>query len=212
MITVYFDLDGTLIDSRNRLYNLFTAITHSTITFEEYWQLKRSQLSNEWILKNKQAFSDSQIQTFREDWMSQIELKHYLQQDELFPYTISTLLKIQSFAKLILVTGRQSFENLLWQLDSLSIRSFFTSILHTSNKIAKEDLIKANNLHFQPNDIIVGDTGIDVETGKKLGITSVAVLSGFRNRDALKKYQPDHILEGIFQLPEIINQNKFNKS
>ena len=44
---------------------------------------------------------------------------------------------------------------------------------------------------------IIGDTGMDISVGKKLGIKTVAVLSGFQNLAVLSAYKPDYILKNI---------------
>ena len=40
-----------------------------------------------------------------------------------------------------------------------------------------------------------GDTNTDMKTGKAAGMTTVAVLWGFRGREELEQYQPDHMIE-----------------
>ena len=43
--------------------------------------------------------------------------------------------------------------------------------------------------------------------GKSLGIKTVAVLSGIRNRERLAEEHPDFIVEDIRALPQIMNTN-----
>ena len=38
---------------------------------------------------------------------------------------------------------------------------------------------------------------MDINVGKKLGIKTVAVLSGFQNEEVLSTYNPDYILKNI---------------
>lgn len=203
---IYLDLDGTIIDAQKRLYRLYVDFTGSSISFETYWLHKREQRSNEWLLEHFENYTVSQIELFKSEWMNQIELEKYLAYDELFPYTLKTLETLKSFADLILITGRQSYSNLVGQLENLKISNYFSAILNTANKISKEEMLLKHSHNFKSDDIIAGDTGIEILAGKKLGIITVAVLSGFRNKAALEKYQPDYLFEGINQIPEMITK------
>ena len=42
---IFFDLDGTLINSKMRLYSLFQElVSASNLSFDEYWNLKKKKL------------------------------------------------------------------------------------------------------------------------------------------------------------------------
>lgn len=197
--TIYFDLDGTLIDARRRLHQLYLDLSGSKISFEDYWSHKRAQRSNDWLLEHVENFSPEKIETFKSTWMNKIELKEYLDFDEPFPQTKEMLHRLSSSANLVLITGRQSLENLNWQLEKFEFSNVFIKVLNTANKISKEEKIQQYTKFFQPNDIIVGDTGIEVIAGKNLGIKTAVVLSGFRNKESLEKYQPDFVFPSIQQ-------------
>jgi len=48
---VFFDLDGTLPDSRERLYRLFCELVpESRLSFDKYWALKRRKQDHKTIL------------------------------------------------------------------------------------------------------------------------------------------------------------------
>ena len=50
-MNLIFDLDGTLIDSRLRLYKLFQQLVPtSELTYQDYWAFKQENVSNEDIL------------------------------------------------------------------------------------------------------------------------------------------------------------------
>jgi len=64
-MNIIFDLDGTLIDSKQRLYQLFQhLVPASTLTFQQYWQFKHNRLSNELILSTEFSYADPDIQRF----------------------------------------------------------------------------------------------------------------------------------------------------
>lgn len=64
-------------------------------------------------------------------------------------------------------------------------------------------LAMAKDLRQQPRDMLfVGDTGIDIRTGKACGMGTVAVSWGFRTFQELEKDQPDSIIN---QPTELVN-------
>src|SRR2546421_346944 len=57
------------------------------------------------------------------------------------------------------------------------------------------------------DDWYVGDTGIDIRTGKQLGVRTVAVLSGFRSEEALVAYEPDYVINDVRELLELLSDS-----
>jgi phosphoglycolate phosphatase len=199
-MNIFFDLDGTLIDSRIRVYNLFSFLTNNTrISIDEYWSLKRSMYQNEWILDNLFKYTPRQIEEFKTNWMSLIESREYLMYDRVFDFTISTL-ELLKKNNLYLITSRQSEQSALEQIKSLQLDTYFKSILVTRQEFEKDELITISNIGVDCDDLFVGDTGLDIKAGKKLGIKTIAVLSGFRNYESLEKYNPDIILKDVSEL------------
>lgn len=206
-MNIFFDLDGTLIDSRPRLYQLFQfLVPDSTLTFDEYWGLKRSKINHKEILSSKFSYSEEQYKHFEKNWMSEIELKRWLDLD--IPFEGVTDLLEDLFRKytLFVVTARQSENTALEQIKKLKWNHIFTKILVTAQKQEKYDLIK-NTVQTTSEDWFVGDTGKDIQTGKLLGIKTAAVLSGFLNKESLLLYNPDTIINTVLDLKthKIIN-------
>jgi len=52
--------------------------------------------------------------------------------------------------------------------------------------------------------VYVGDTRVDIRAGKAAGMKTVGVLTGFDDYEALKKENPDAVIESIAQLDEAI--------
>jgi phosphoglycolate phosphatase len=97
---------------------------------------------------------------------------------------------------LYLVTARQSKEMVYKQIGDFGWETIFEKIFVTEQILEKHLLIE-QNVSVSANDWIIGDTGLDVEVGKKLGIQTVAVLSGFLNEEKLAEYKPDIILANV---------------
>jgi phosphoglycolate phosphatase len=199
-MNIFFDLDGTLLDSRDRLYQLFqTLVNESNFTFEQYWELKRNKVTHKQILTDTFFYSNGQIAEFEKKWMSNIELPQWLDLDKPIEGVTSYLKDLKIKQELYIITARQSENNVLEQISKYEWSDLFNRILVTKRRGEKYDLLK-NEVRTQKDDWIVGDTGNDIEVGKKLGINTAAVLSGFSNREQLIKYQPDIIIENITKL------------
>lgn len=204
-MNIFFDLDGTLWDSKDRLFTLFCDITkQNKISIDEYWNQKRNKISNEQILEGL-GYNENQIKMFVAEWMQKIEDERYLELDYLFPYTKEVL---QTFkdqgCDIYYVTLRQSAERAFIEIRYKGIADYCTRCLVSEAKTTKEQLINNAGIKLSSDDMFVGDTGIDVMTAKSLGIKSVAVLSGFRNREILEGYEPDYIINDISELKKII--------
>lgn len=197
MPRIFFDLDGTLIDSGKRLYSLFQfLVPQSKLTYGEYWALKRHKIGHKQILTQLFGYEDDVFGIFEKRWMELIETTEYLNKDTVYPGVIETLQRLKKNHELYLVTARQSIENTHAQLDRLGLSGFFDGIFITEHKWSKEELLKQ---HFIPcpSDCMIGDTGKDIQTGKSLKMKTVAVTNGFLAGEVLQEYCPDKLAVNI---------------
>ncbi|CAD0222966.1 HAD family hydrolase [Chryseobacterium sp. D764] len=199
-MNIFFDLDGTLIDSRPRLYHLFQSLVPtSELSFDEYWTLKRGKKSHKEILLSKFNYSSEQYSDFEKKWMSEIELEKWLKLDTPFEGIVDLLINLSKNYTLFVVTARQSESIALEQVKSFGWENIFTKVLVTQQQQEKHDLIK-NAVQITPEDWFIGDTGKDIQTGKLLGMKTAAVLSGFLSKESLLPYQPDIIINTVLDL------------
>jgi len=82
----------------------------------------------------------------------------------------------------------------------------YQNIARTSSKFVFNSLdYDENDEAFEKeNSWIVGDTEADIMAGEILDIKTIGVLSGERNRMKIKQLGPDHIIEDITELPELL--------
>ncbi len=194
---IFFDFDGTLIDSRMRLYQLFQhLVPSSTFTFDQYWALKRDKINHAQILKNYLSFGNEEIKHFEIEWLEQIEQDQWLQYDKPLE-GVHAFLESLAFLKveLFLVTARQSKAAVVRQLKNFQWASLFEEVLVTEQRTDKAQLMLP--YVTSKEDWMIGDTGADVQEGKKVGIKTAAVLTGFRTQEVLESYQPDMILTDV---------------
>lgn len=199
MVKVFIDLDGTLLDSSDRLHRLFAdLVPNSALTKEQYWKLKRAKVGHAQILSQFFNYSSEQIQCFETAWLNQIELDSYLQFDKLHDGVLENLQKLSQQNILFLLTSRQSRSGVCQQLQKFSVDQYFQEILVTEQKLEKKELIKSVN--FGTNDWVVGDTGHDILTGKQLNMHTAAICNGFMSRELLHSYAPDLIFDSFSYL------------
>lgn len=197
---LFFDLDGTLLDARQRLYRLFNDLTGQKIklSFKEYWDLKREGIGHKEILTFKYDWSEKQYLEFFEQWMSKIESAAYLKNDTLLPSVKSVLEQCKKRnIHICIVTNRQNPFLTKYQLEDMNILHLVDNLLVTEQKQTKKHLIKNVYKDLKKSDYLIGDTGQDIQCANALGIQSVAVLSGFLSEKQLLKYSPRFIYEDV---------------
>jgi len=193
-----FDLDGTLICPKERMYKLFSDLTRNeSIDFENYWNIRYSGLNNIDILQNQLKYSNKELDTFYHAWMEKIESDYYLAMDIALPGVVDFLKDCGKNNDLYICTNRQSIEQLIKQLERLCIIDFFHRIFITENKVSKADLLLKSDILFTDKDWIIGDTGNDITTGKTIGVKTCSVLSGIMSKTNLMVYMPDLIIENV---------------
>ena len=198
MANIIIDLDGTLIDSKPRLYHLFQQLVpESKLSYNEYWELKQNKISNEVILVNKFGYDEVATQYFVANWMKHIEATEFLAFDKNLPEVKETLDRLRKQAELHVCTSRQFRQSTIDQLERLGLLSYFNTIMVTEQRKSKKDLIFDYVSGLSPNDWMIGDTGKDIQVGHDIGIKTCGVLSGFLSEKSLKSYKPDLILSSV---------------
>lgn len=205
---IFFDLDGTLVDSTHRLYDLFAElIPENYLTYEEYWRIKRIRINQHDLLCRYFNYSEAQIEQFRKDWMNNIEDPARLDTDTPLHGVSELLQRLSHKKELYLVTARQYPDRVNEQLHQFGWSGFFTGILDTQQQQSKASLIRST-LHPNITDILVGDSGEDMMCGKELGMKTIAVSSGILNPEVLLEYQPDAILDTVVAAESLLLHEK----
>ncbi len=199
MIKLFFDLDGTLLDSKQRLYELFQhLVPESDFNFETYWNFKKNKIDHSHILSSNFNYNTEMIESFQQQWLSLIETDEWLNYDKPFDNVTEFLHLLKEEHEIFLVTARQSEIKVTEQIEKFGWHDIFTAVLVTSHRTEKDNLIR----HYHPsaNDWLIGDTGYDIKTGKLLGMRTAAVLTGFLNQERLMEYNPDIIAASVLDL------------
>lgn len=199
-MNIIFDLDGTLIDSKQRLHQLFLHLApRCALTYEQYWERKKNKITNEDILKQEYGYPEEAVDAFVADWMQRIEAPEYLNLDTNFEGMHETLDRLNKQHRLYVCTARQKRAPVMHQLERLQLLPHFHAVLVTEHKSSKKDLVRAQVPDLSGNDWAIGDTGEDILFGKALNIRTCGVLTGFRSRQTLLSYEPDMILNAAVE-------------
>ncbi len=174
---VFCDLDGTLLDDKQRHYECYKAIVNkyggNCIPPDEYWNDKRNKVKRT-VLLEKTGFQGT-YDDYLSEWLTLIETPEFLKYETLKPDTLSFLEWLRDNSEhIILTTQRRNREALLKQLEDLGISDYFEEIISGEHKT---DLLSGT---YAKDSLVIGDTEADEETAKRLGCTFIAVTDGLR--------------------------------
>ncbi|QIZ52419.1 HAD family hydrolase [Dickeya zeae] len=204
-MNIFFDFDGTLIDSKLRQYELFCKLVpESHFSYEEYWDIKRNRINQEKLLVDFFSYKSDQLSYIKKTWMDEIEHPDNIEKDTPFLGVGQLLSQLSKKCNLYLVTARQSTDVVKHQVDKFGWSSFFKKLLVTNQTHTKVELIR-ENVSCNSTDIFIGDTGEDIKTGKLLGIKTIAVTYGILSNKILSEYNPDYLVDSIDGLKDVIN-------
>lgn len=199
---IVFDLDGTLIDASDRLYELFRQIVpDSNLTKSEYWDLKRSGYSHFELVKKyapKLPFD-----AFQERWSKEIESSKFLGKDKLYLRAREVLEYLDKKNDIYLWTARNSKTNLMIQLKELQILGFFSDVYITEGETDKKELYKKIPTEQYDSVILISDTPSDLHIGKNNLCFTIGCTYGFASKEAIETSDPDYIASEIIDIKQI---------
>ena len=207
---IIFDLDGTLVDSREDMANAVN-FTLKQIGLREKNISEISSYIGKGIedlirgsLGNKQeALLKRALSIFVEYYR-----KHSTDTTVLYP-NVKEILEYFKNKRKTIVTNR-NYEFALTTLNKLGIRDYFEDIvggddigcMKPSSCPLDRSMGRLNA--DKEKAIIVGDMDIDIVAGKKAGIITCGVTYGMGKKEDIIKAKPDFIIDNIVDLKSII--------
>ena len=200
---IVFDLDGTLIESSRRMYELFQRLVpESNLTKDEYWNLKRSGMNHKALLAKYVPGVD--FDDFNACWLRLIEVDDYLDMDERYPDTLEVLGRLRERHEIVLLTARQLETGLTKELSRLGLTGYFSQVLTTANRCTKADLL--DKLQRHDGDWFISDMGKDITLAKEHQYLTAAITHGFMDGGLLKKYQPDLLVGSLSEFASAMSE------
>ena len=208
---IIFDLDGTLVDSREDIANAVN-FTLKQIGLKEKSISEISSYIGKGIedlirgsLGNRQeALLNRALSIFIEYYR-----KHSTDNTVLYPNVKEVLEYFKNKRKAI-VTNR-NYEFALTALNKLGIQDYFENVVGGDDigcmKPSSCPLDRSmEGLNANKEEaIIVGDMDIDIVAGKRAGITTCGVTYGIGKKEDIIKAKPDFIIDDIINLKNIIH-------
>lgn len=224
MKRLFTDFDGPIMDVSERYFQVYLFCLEkvkepnqlvSPLTKAEFWELKRSQVSEQEIALKSGLNLVNQPQTFARLRRENINSQYFFTFDHIHPQAIAALETAQNAGiELAVMTMRRERE-LLPVLTRYDLHRFFQSdrIFCLKNDHIKTQDIKDKpklmaraiaNLPIVQNQWMVGDTEADLIAGNSHNITTIGVLSGIRNQTQLAIHQPQAITQDLEEAVKII--------
>lgn len=207
-MNIFFDLDGTLVDSSDRHYKVYSEIVLSyggkPMPKEDYWMMIQSKSEKSLILE-RSGLKDIKAEEYLEKFIENIEKAENLSCEKLINQQIfETLENLKRKYRLYLITLRKASKEASNQVKKMRLDSYFDKVIVTESK---KEAIKP---YLDSKSVLVGDTELDVQTAKDLGMISIAVYSGFRSKQFLEAYKPDYLIENVNDIESILNENSIS--
>ncbi|MEX2159808.1 MAG: HAD family hydrolase [Dehalococcoidia bacterium] len=205
MATIYFDLDGTLIDVRRRHYaayaNTLGELELTPLLEAEYWCARRHGAASAQLLGK----ADNETRArFLQGWLARVERPDYLRIDTLMSGARDALDELDGRYDLVLVTLRRDAHALAEQIERLSLGERFAAVLCRADARgadSKIELLRNYGATFKREDVVVGDSEADIEAARALGLRSVCVTNGVRDETYLRRLEPDVLVNSVAQVP-----------
>jgi len=207
---IIFDLDGTLIDSRDDIVDAVNA----TLVHLGLKKKGRKFISSfiGWgsnsLLEGVLGKVNRELMKKAIDFYWWYYRRHGLDNTGLFPGAKDVLRHFRDKKMVIISNKAKAF--VVGQLRDLGVRKYFKKVIGGDDlKCSKPspcpvlELLKRYKIKKQ-NAIIVGDMALDIETGKNAGIYTCGVTYGIGDVGELKKMRPDFVISRLSKLKEII--------
>ncbi len=207
---VIFDLDGTLVDSRldiaDALNLIMEGFGYGPFSLEEVVSFIGGGVRD--LIRKAMGTQRQELEDKAYDAFLAYYSSHLLDKTVLYP-SVKDLLESLNGKKKAVITNKPE-ELSLRVLEGLNIRSHFSLVLGgDSLKLKKpfpEPLLKAMMAVNAKSDrtIMVGDSPIDIEAGKRAGVTTCGVTYGYSSRADLKKAGADIVVDNLVDLKEVV--------
>jgi phosphoglycolate phosphatase len=205
-----FDLDGTLVDSRQDLAN---AVNYARSKFNLQplpMPFIASHIGygvNNLLAHTIPDLNPAQVDEARVSFKEHYEI-HVVDETVLYPGVKETLEYFRN--KKLAIVSNKPIDYLPRILGTLGIKDYFQIIFGENSYPDKKPhpgplLAIMKDLDCNPNQsCMIGDWITDVEAGKRAGITTVGCLYGIGEITQLKEFKPDYLIESFSQLKDII--------
>lgn len=182
---IAFDLDGTILDSRNRHQIVLDDILKKhniLLDTSDLIEFKSNNKNNVEYLLSK-GIKEEDAKTIQNEWIKHIEDEKYLDGDKLYSDADELLNKYKAY-ELVLITARSNESGARKQIERLGLSDKFKEIfiIPTGKDVPDK---KADILQKEKAVLMVGDTLSDLTASKIANINFEFHENGFHKREVL---------------------------
>ena len=196
-MTVYLDLDGTILDTSVRYHRLHAKLLREMgaqpLDPGDYWAAKRMAKS-EYQLGIERGLPPGLAKEYAERWTTGVEDAELLHLDQPLHGALEAVASLHSYDRLVLVSLRQYryrlWEQLTWWGLERLMAAVFSADPRGAAKDVKAELIRMDACFSRQDAVVVGDSEVDMHAGRALEIPTYAVLTGIRCRSLLESCEP----------------------
>ncbi len=208
---IIFDLDGTLSDSREGIYNAYTH-TFNKLGLKDPGREQLKSLIGPTLQKGfadmfglQGPENDKAVQVFREYYGSKglFENTLYAGMDTLLEKLYYSGANLYVATSKYIVFAKQVLEH-------FKVARYFKEIagIDYGGKSTKVDLIagilRRNGIHDPIDVVVIGDTRFDIDAATELAIDSIGVAYGFSSGDEMASCNPDFIAYTVSDLHHLL--------
>ncbi len=204
---VIFDLDGTLIDTKDEIFSVFSkAFENMGLKLDRERMERYIGLPLRELLEKLLGEYDERVE--RE--IAKVYYSNRERKIRLFPGMEDIL--NGNFRRAILTSKKR--KTAIYDLSYLGLLEHFPIIVGADDIERKKPcaegifkIIRMADCKSRERVFMVGDTEMDIMAAKNAKVNSVAVTWGFRSEEFLKRYRPDYIAHNPDELKRILEGN-----
>jgi HAD superfamily hydrolase (TIGR01662 family) len=207
---ICFDLDGTLVDSRDTiLRSTKAALDKLEINYKIDEDVFTNMIGKHFV----DIFNEANIENVDFDEFILIYKSYYfdfIDSSVLYPGVIDTLkfLNEKQIKVSLLTTKVQEQADKI--IDHFNLRALFDYVMGRRDGLAHKPSPESlfyicRELSIDPSySLMVGDTELDIQCGKNAGSKTCGVLYGYRTKDQIKNEKPDYIISELEELKMLL--------
>ncbi|MFZ3122421.1 MAG: HAD hydrolase-like protein [Thermodesulfovibrionales bacterium] len=208
---IFLDFDGVLVNNALRLHTLYSDLIREfdkrPLPMESYWMLKRDRVSEKDILQKSGLEDPALTELYLKKRAELIESKHYLQLNAVVNGCFEFLEFLRKQGETILITTRHNRENLFWEIDEKKLGPYFSKVLcgfdiSIPPAEVKIKMVEKEGFPNGSKGMIIGDTEAEILCGQRVGLFTVAITTGIRNKNYLMSMKPDMVFDTVDQIIE----------
>lgn len=185
-MTVYMDLDGTITDVFKRycgIFNLYIQKYGFQITLNQYKELRQLGFSDGMILQQKLKINTS-YDKFKNFKSKYLEKRNWLEKDTIIGDP-RILKKCDN--KFVLITQRNNRKEALHQIQRLELDKIFDEIVILKPVYGENCKYNYLKKRFEEGDYIIGDSIVELECARRLGLNGCFVKTGLFGESIVNK-------------------------